>query len=79
MRMNTSRVDNPEWWEGSFVLALHQAGYTTGLFGKVLNNMGSYGCGPASLGPEGTSLAPGVDKQAIMCTINYSIRSARLK
>ena len=70
MRMNTSRGDNPEWWQGSFVKALHDSGYPTGLFGKVLNNMGSYGCTP-SLGPEGSSLAPGVDQQAIMCKIEY--------
>ena len=70
MRMNTSRVGNPAWWQGSFVKALHDSGYTTGLFGKVLNNMGSFGCTP-SLGPEGSSLAPGVDHQAIMCTIEY--------
>ena len=45
-------------------------GLPTGLFGKVLNNMGSFGCTP-SLGPEGSSLAPGVDHQAVMCTIEY--------
>lgn len=70
MRMNTSRVDNPAWWQASLVKALYDSGYTTGLFGKVLNNMGSYGCTP-SLGPEGSSLAPGVDQQAIMCKIGY--------
>ena len=63
-------MDNPGWWEDSFVLALHKAGYTTGLFGKVLNQMNSYGCTP-SVGPEGKNLAPGIDQQAVMCTVNY--------
>jgi N-acetylglucosamine-6-sulfatase len=61
MRMNTSRADNPGWWESSLVPALHAAGYETGMFGKVLNKMNTYGC------DQGWhSLPPGVSAQAIM-------------
>eukprot|EP01065_Artemidia_motanka_P024764 TRINITY_DN2966_c0_g1_i1.p1 TRINITY_DN2966_c0_g1~~TRINITY_DN2966_c0_g1_i1.p1 ORF type:complete len:503 (+),score=186.63 TRINITY_DN2966_c0_g1_i1:76-1584(+) len=62
MRMNTSRVDNPQWWENSFVSHLHkELGYTTGLFGKVLNDMTSYGCSGAK------TAATNVDRAFIMC------------
>jgi len=66
MRQNTSRVDNPRFWEDSFVRRLHdEHGYATGLFGKVLNSMGSYGC-------DGNSgLPPGVDRSYVMCTHNF--------
>ena len=66
MRQNVSRADNPGFWDGSFVRRLHDDhGYLTGVFGKVLNQMGTYGC-------DGTSgLPPGVDRQYVMCNPNY--------
>jgi hypothetical protein len=65
MRQNTSYVDNPAFWDASFVPALHSLGYTTGLFGKVLNDMVSYGCDNIS------GLPPGVDRQFMMCTHTF--------
>jgi hypothetical protein len=35
MRQNTSYIDNPAFWDASFVPALHDLGYTTGLFGAA--------------------------------------------
>jgi hypothetical protein len=35
MHMNSSRFDNPDFWESSSVVRLHKLGYTTGFFGKV--------------------------------------------
>lgn len=65
MWQNSSRSENPEFWEYSVVKQLHNKGYTTGLFGKVLNNMQSYGC-------DGTSgIPPGVDRQLVMCTHTF--------
>ena len=65
MHMNTSRVDNPGFWDTSPLVRLHKVGYTTGMFGKVLNDMTSYGC-------DGTSgLPPGVDRQVVMCIHTY--------
>lgn len=61
MRMNSSRVDNPSFWERSFIKSLHSKGYTTGVFGKLLNNMKSYGCD----GIE--SAADGIDRSFVMC------------
>ena len=68
MRMNTSRDDNPEWWLRSVPVALHDLGYRTGLFGKVLNVMKTYGC---DAGGEGDRLPPGISRQSIMCKIEY--------
>ena len=34
MHMNSSRFDNPGFWEDSHVVRLHKLGYTTGFFGK---------------------------------------------
>ena len=70
MRMNTSRVGNPAWWQGSFVKALHDSGYRRGSSARCSTTWAPSGCTP-SLGPEGSSLAPGVDHQAVMCTIEY--------
>merc|ERR1719192_790194 len=62
MRMNTSQEENPMWWKRSFVRTLHNKyGYTTGLFGKVLNKMQSYGCDGKS------SIPDGVDRAYYMC------------
>lgn len=61
MRMNTSRDDNPMWWKRSFVRTLHEQGYTTGLFGKVLNKMNTYGC------KGGKSIPGGIDRAYYMC------------
>ena len=65
MRQNTSYVDNPAFWDDSFVPALHDLGYATGLFGKVLNDMVSFGCDNIS------GLPPGVDRQFMMCTHTF--------
>ena len=35
MHMNVSRFDNPQFWNISHPVRLHELGYTTGLFGKV--------------------------------------------
>ena len=65
MWMNSSRDDNPGFWETSPLVRLHNVGYTTGMFGKVLNNMDSYGCDGKS------GLPPGVDRQVVMCTHTF--------
>lgn len=70
MRQNTSYVDNPSFWDSSFVPALHGLGFTTGLFGKVLNDMVSFGCDNVS------GLPPGVDRQYVMCTHTFFVRLA---
>lgn len=45
MGMNTSRDHNPEFWTDSIVSKLHRDhGYATGMFGKVLNVMDTFGC-----------------------------------
>mmetsp|Transcript_93642 Transcript_93642/g.180696 ORF Transcript_93642/g.180696 Transcript_93642/m.180696 type:complete len:581 (+) Transcript_93642:35-1777(+) len=64
MHMNTSRVQNPGFWADSFIPALKKQGYTTGLFGKVLNKMDDYGC-------DGKHFAEGVDRSFIMCKIKF--------
>jgi len=63
--MNSSRFDNPGFWETSPLVRLHKVGYTTGMFGKVLNDMNSYGCDGQS------GLPPGVDRQVVMCTHTF--------
>ena len=65
MHMNSSRFENPEFWAGAHPVRLHKLGYTTGFFGKVLNNMGSYGCDGKS------GLPPGIDRQLTMCTHTF--------
>jgi len=65
MRQNTSYVDNPRFWDDSFVPALHKLGYATGMFGKVLNDMVSYGCDNVS------GLPQGVDRAYLMCTHTF--------
>lgn len=61
MTMNTSRDENPAFWESSLVSKLRvDHGYATGLFGKVLNEMDTYGC------VTGYS-TPHVDRGLIMC------------
>lgn len=65
MHMNTSRVENPGFWEGSFIRSLNlDHGYTTGLFGKVLNDMKDYGC-------DNKNFADGIDRSFIMCTVAF--------
>jgi hypothetical protein len=65
MRMNTSAATNPSFWNATFIHALHEThGYTTGLFGKVLNTMTTYGC-------DGSGLPAGVDRLNIMCNAAY--------
>jgi hypothetical protein len=64
MRQNTSKATNPQWWSNGFIPQLSKAGYTTGLFGKVLNVMTTYGC-------DGSGLPEGVDRLNIMCNIDY--------
>lgn len=66
MRMNTSAVTNPEWWGNTLPNRLGQAGYTVGLFGKVLNTMTTYGCAA----PYDT-LPQNVDRLMIMCSVGY--------
>ena len=64
MRMNTSQTLNPGFWQNSFVKTLHDKyGYTTGMFGKVLNDMSDYGCVPS----KGAESPSGVDRSFIMC------------
>eukprot|EP00041_Stephanoeca_diplocostata_P003934 m.39508 g.39508 ORF g.39508 m.39508 type:complete len:609 (-) comp14720_c0_seq1:149-1975(-) len=65
MRQNTSRATNPGFWENSVVMHLHNAGYTTGMFGKVLNVMDTYGCKSSS------GMPPGLDRSLIMCTHTF--------
>ena len=65
MRMNTSRVYNPGFWQHSLVATLKtKHGYATGLFGKVLNVMDSYGCVPGFSTPH-------VDRLFVMCNHNF--------
>ena len=65
MFMNTSRDDNPAFWESSLPARLRRDhGYATGLFGKVLNVMDTYGC------DEGYR-APHLDRALIMCNHNF--------
>lgn len=62
MRMNTSQDTNPMWWKRSIVHTLHyDYGYVTGLFGKVLNNMNTYGCTGNKKIPDG------IDRAYYMC------------
>jgi N-acetylglucosamine-6-sulfatase len=66
MHMNTSRTLNPGFWQESFVNRLYREhGYTTGMFGKVLNQMSDYGCN------EG-STTPGLDRIFTMCGPSYT-------
>ncbi len=66
MRMNASRTLNPAFWENSFITSLHRDyGFTTGVFGKLLNNMKSYGCDGAD------SFAGGIDRAMVMCDAAY--------
>lgn len=60
MRMNTSRADNREFWYKSFVRKLSEGGYKTGVFGKLLNTMTTYGC-------DNKSYPEGLDRGMIMC------------
>ncbi len=61
MRMNTSQTLNPDFWKNSFVHTLHKEyGYTTAMFGKVLNDMTSYGC-------NAKTTTNGVDRMFVMC------------
>eukprot|EP00041_Stephanoeca_diplocostata_P025266 m.657476 g.657476 ORF g.657476 m.657476 type:complete len:563 (-) comp22713_c0_seq8:2129-3817(-) len=64
MRQNTSKETNPLWWGNGFIPKLHSSGYTTGLFGKVLNVMKTYGC-------DNSGLPEGVDRLYIMCAASY--------
>eukprot|EP00937_MAST-01D_sp_MAST-1D-sp2_P005871 g5871.t1 len=65
MFMNTSRDDNPGFWERSLPARLRRDhGYATGMFGKVLNVMDTYGCRPGYK-------APHLDRSMIMCNHNY--------
>ena len=66
MHMNTSQAKNPDFWQDSFVPVLHDAlGYTTGMFGKLLNSMDDYGC-------DGVSGVPrGFDRYFAMCDPKY--------
>ena len=64
MRMNTSRVENPNFWKNSFVSMLKtKFKYNTGIFGKMLNVMDTYGC-------NGTGLED-VDRSFIMCNPSF--------
>ena len=65
MRMNSSRVDNPAFWHNSFIRTLHTRGWTTGVFGKLLNKMNSYGCDGSD------TVADGVDRMKVMCGANF--------
>jgi len=61
MFMNTSRDDNPAFWEHSLPARLRRDhGYATAMFGKVLNVMDTFGCA------EGYQ-APHLDRALIMC------------
>jgi len=72
MRQNTSRCEgsdckgysgNPSFWTDSFIHRLrYDHGYTTGIFGKLLNAMDTYGCD----GQE-TTAPHGLDRTFIMC------------
>ena len=66
MRMNTSRTvpgGRPSFWEHSFIRRLrYDHNYATGVFGKLLNDMKTYGCD----GNEPTT-PHGLDRTFIMC------------
>jgi|EP01047_Picozoa_sp_COSAG01_P040723 hypothetical protein len=65
MSMNTSLVFNPGFWESSIVATLKKkGGFATGLFGKVLNAMDSYGC-------TENFTTPYVDRFFVMCNHNF--------
>jgi N-acetylglucosamine-6-sulfatase len=69
MRMNTSRAappaGNPKFWEDSFIHRLrYKHGYATGVFGKLLNGMTTYGC-------NGDFDVPGLDRGYIMCNAAF--------
>jgi hypothetical protein len=65
MSMNTSRDHDPSFWDSSLVSRLRRDhGYATGIFGKVLNIMDTYGC------LDGYS-TPNVDRLFLMCNHNY--------
>ncbi len=65
MNMNVSRDDDPSWWENTFVSRLRRDhGYATGMFGKVLNVMDTYGC-------KTDYKTPHMDRALIMCNHNY--------
>jgi N-acetylglucosamine-6-sulfatase len=65
MSMNTSRDDNPAFWESSLPARLRRDhGYATALFGKVLNVMDTFGC-------EAGYKAPHLDRALIMCNHNF--------
>ena len=70
MRMNTSRTvpgGRPSFWEHSFIRRLrYDHNYATGVFGKLLNNMATYGCD----GNEPTT-PHGLDRTFIMCNPNF--------
>lgn len=66
MRMNSSRTINPDFWQKSFIRRLNgEYGYTTGVFGKLLNIMDDYGCS----GKE--HAANGIDRQVVMCNPDF--------
>ena len=69
--MNTSRAENPNFWKNSFVSMLKtKFKYNTGIFGKMLNVMDTYGC-------NGTGLED-VDRSFIMCDLAFTIRHGRI-
>lgn len=66
MRMNSSRTENPSFWGNSFIRLLHtEHGYKTGIFGKLLNQMGDYGCDGIK------SAADGLDRNFAMCNAAF--------
>ena len=70
MRMNTSQVTNPEWWQNSLPVHLYKLGYTTGMFGKMLNTMTTYGCGKNDT--EGSKVPNGWDRFHAFCGACYT-------
>ena len=66
MRTNTSRSENPAFWQSGLISTLHNKfGYTTGVFGKMLNRMETYGClGKGWVPPE-------IDRGFFMCDPDY--------
>lgn len=64
MSMNTSRVYNPSFWDNSLVATLKRRGYATAVFGKMLNEMDTFGCA------EGFT-PPYLDRFLIMCNHNF--------
>merc|ERR1719171_617172 len=67
MHMNVSLEANPEFWGTSIVPALHDLGYRTGVFGKLLN-MG-FGCEGAK--GSGAKQPHGLDRGLIMCNEEF--------